>query len=205
MWASRSRLPALAAALGVAVAAGACAPKTSITQVWSAQVPAGHQPMHKIVVVSSRIDEANRRVLEDAFVGALRGRGVEAIPGYKLFPEGVPDPTKAKATVESLGADGILAATYRGTRQKVSYTPGSVWGGAYAWGGWGYYDGYVTTDELVSLETTLWDARAADTVVWSALTTTKNPSSGQEFVKSVTEKVVPAMAGAGFLPPRLDQ
>lgn len=48
--------------------------------------------------------------------------------------------------------------------------------------------------------TTLWDARAGDTVVWSALTNTNNPASGRSLVRSVTDRVIPEIAAAGFIP-----
>jgi hypothetical protein len=174
-----------------------------MTQLWSAPVPTSARPMHKLVVVALRMDEANRRVLEDTFVRALTARGVEAIPGYKLFPDGPPDREQTKAAVASIDADGVLTATFKGIRERLTYVPGSGWNSYYAWTGYyGYYGGYLSTDDLVNLETTLWDARAADIVVWSALTSTRNPSSGRDFVKDVTSTVIPAIAGAGFVPPQ---
>jgi hypothetical protein len=201
-------LPLAAAAMGMAALGTGCEPKTSLTQVWSAPVPISARPMHKLVVMASKMDEANRRVLEDTFVAGLRARGVDAIPAYKLFPEGVPDRAKAEQAVESIGADGVLVATFRGSHEVQTYTPGIVTPGYYAWGYASYadyYPGYVSTDVFVRLETTLWDARAANTVVWSGLTNTANPSTGRDFVDSVSATVLPALANAGFIPPRPNQ
>jgi hypothetical protein len=197
----------LALSVSAALVTG-CEPKTSLTQVWSAQVPAAVRPMRKLVVMASKMDEANRRVLEDTFVAGLSARGVEAIPAYRLFPEGVPDRAKAEQAVQSLGADGVLVATFRGSNEVQTYTPGIVTPGYYAWGYASYadyYPGYVSTDVYVRLETTLWDARAANTVVWSGLTNTQNPSSGRDFVNSVSATVLPALSNAGFIPPRPNQ
>lgn len=205
----RRWLPAIAATLAFAgIAVAGCGPKTSITQVWSAEVTPSTPPMKKILVMAMRMDEANRRSLEDVFVAELARHGVQGVQAYKLFPQGLPDRAKAEAAVHSIEADGILAANFKGTQERLTYSPGSYaggfWGGYYGWG-YGYSGAYVYTDYIVNLETTLWDARAGDTVVWSALTNTTNPSSGNDFVNSVTEKVIPAIAARGLIPPAPDE
>lgn len=198
-----------AAALAVVTAAGSvgCGTKTSVTQLWSAPVPASVPPMRKVVVMATRMDEASRRAMEDSLVAALALHGVHGVPSYKLFPGELPPREEAQATVESMQIDGILTANFKGIRETLTYAPryyaGGFWSGYYGWGwGWGgsYYDGYLDTDELVNVETTLWDARAPDTIVWAALTTTRNPRSGHDFVESVTEKVIPALAESRFIP-----
>ena len=35
---------------------------------------------------------------------------------------------------------------------------------------------------------------------WSAITQTENPTSGHDFVSSLTKTVVPSLAKAGFIP-----
>jgi hypothetical protein len=196
---------ALICTIALAIASvSACEGKTSITQLWSAPVPSTVGPMHKIVVIAMQMDEANRRALEDSLSSALYQHGVQALPGYKLFPSELPTTEKAMAAVDSIGADGILMAKFKGTQERVSYVPGYYAGGVWGYYGAyysGYYSGYTQYDEYVNLETTLWDARAADTVVWSALTNTHNPSTGMALVESVTNRIVPAIANAGFIPP----
>lgn len=204
---TKARLGVSTIAIAVVAAAasvGACATKTSVTQVWSAQMPETTQPMRKIVVMATRMDEANRRVLEDSFVAALGEHGVEGVPSYRLFPDQLPPREQAQQAVDSVGADGILTANFKGVREQLSYSPGyyagGFWGGYYGTG-YGYSSGYAYTDEIVNLETTLWDSRHVDTVVWAVLTNTTNPSSGRDFVKSVTKRVIPALAEAHFIPP----
>ncbi len=200
----RRRLSVLAIAIAAAAGVAACGTKTAVTQVWSAQLPPSIGPMRKIVVMATRMDEANRRVMEDSLSAALTEHGVEGIPSYRLFPDKLPDRDQAKAAVDAIGADGILTANFKGIREQLSYSPGyyagGFWGGYYG-AGYGYSGGYAYTDEIVNLETTLWDTRAGDQVVWAALTNTTNPSSGRDFVKSVTKKVIPELAAAHFIPP----
>jgi hypothetical protein len=192
---------ALAAALAGVVG---CGTKTSVTQTWSAPMSPTIQPMRKIVVMATRMDEANRRAMEDSFVAALGAHGVEGIPSYKLFPNALPAREEAQAAVDSVGADGILTASFKGIREQLSYSPGyyagGFWGGYYG-AGYGYTGGYAYVDDILNLETTLWDTRAGDQVVWAVLTNTTNPSSGRDFVKSVTKKVVPELARAHMIPP----
>jgi hypothetical protein len=58
----------------------------------------------------------------------------------------------------------------------------------------------VVTDQFVKFETTLWSPSGDGKMVWSAVTQTENPSSGKDFVSSLTKSVVPALGKAGFLP-----
>jgi hypothetical protein len=207
---SRARhvlLPAAAVAL-VAIGASAlsgCATKTSVTQLWSAPLSPSQPQMRKIVVMATHMDEANRRALEDSLSANLSGHGVEAIPSYKLFPGKLPEREQAQQAIKSSEADGILAANLKGVQEKLTWVPGyyggGFWAGYYGWGMGGYYDSYVYTDEYVNVETTLWDLRQGDAVVWSALTNTKNPTSGTALVRSIADKVVPSIAQAGFIPP----
>ena len=174
--------------LAIAFVAGCGGPSTSVTQVWNA--PLAAPPMRKIVVFAARTDEANRRALEDKLVAELAKRGVAAVQGR--------------------GFDGILVATLKNVRERLSYVPGTYSGGFwndYYYGpGWtSWSPGYVRTDEIVNFETTLWDARAEDKLVWAALTKTVNPSSGRDFVKSLTDAVLPPLEKAGRIPPKPEE
>jgi len=102
----------------VAIVGGiaACEPKTSMTQVWSAEVA---QPIDAEGRRHGYAhDEANRRVLEDTLVAGLGAHGVQAIPAYKLFPDSAPNREQAKAVVQSVEADGVLVATFKGIRRS---------------------------------------------------------------------------------------
>jgi hypothetical protein len=60
---------------------------------------------------------------------------------------------------------------------------------------------YAQTDQFVNFETTLWNTSSGK-MVWSAVTQTENPTSGKDFVSSLTHKVVPSLAKAGLIPSR---
>lgn len=178
-------------------------PKTSLTQVWQAETPP--TPLARMLVLAVRMDEANRRVLEDTFVQDLGRHGVSAAPGYTVFPGELPALDQARATVSQDGYEGVLVLKLRGVRDDARYVPGSMgfWGGYYGmWGGPGYYGGapgYVVNDETVVFETTLWDLRRGDRLLWTARTETLNPMNGMDFAVSLKRAVDPALARDGFI------
>ena len=181
-----------------------CASSTTVTDVWSSREAVA--PMRNVLVMGTRTDEASRRTVEDGFANSLALHGVRATPSYTLFPNGFPSTDDARKAVRSVGFDGLLVATAQGVTQRTTIVPGfgyDFWGGYYwgpAWGGW--YPGYVYTDQFVKFETTLWDPSGGGRLVWVATTQTENPSSGRQFVQSLTGKVIPEMEKAGVIPPK---
>lgn len=193
--------------LALVALAAACGggPSTSVTQVWKAPSPPA-APMRSVVVFAANMSEANRRTAEDIFTGQLKERGVDAQQSYNVFPGKLPTREEAKAATQRANIDGILVLSLKGVRERQTYVPGSYtgdfWGGYYGMGWDTYSPGYVVTDEIVGVETTLWDARAHDSLVWSAVTQTTNPETGSEFAKSVADKVVPQLEQGHFIPPK---
>jgi hypothetical protein len=193
---ARFAIPLAALVLG----ATACGTTTTMTDVWAAHdAPAPR--MRSILVIAARMDDPSRRSLEDGFVSALAEHGIRATPSYDFFPKGFPSADEAHRTVEQVGFDGLLVSTSQGVTERTRVEPGySFWNGYYgaSWGGW--YPGYVYTDEYVKFETSLWNERVGGKLVWSAVTQTRNPSSGKDFVASLTHEVVPALEKNGIIP-----
>jgi hypothetical protein len=185
----------------LAVGVAACGTKTTLTDVWTARDVA-KQPMRSVLVIGAQMDATSRRSLEDGFVASLSKHGVRTTPSYQLFPDGLPTADQARQVVEQVGFEGLLVSTSKGTTERTTVVPSQYdfWTGYYYGPGWeGWYPGYVYTDEYVKFETSLWDERAAGGLAWSAITQTKNPSSGQAFVSSLIDAVVPALEKAGFI------
>jgi len=188
----------LAAALG----AGCSGTRTSVTQVWQAPAPVT-APMKSIIVFGAQMDEANRRSLEDALVAELGKRNVRAMPSYAVFPGQPPDPEKARAKVSELGFEGILVMRLKNIAERATYVPsysGSFWSAYYGPGWWGG-PGYVVADQIVTFESTLWDTRAEDKLVWAALTRTTNPTAGRSYIGSLVNAVLPKLQDGRFIPP----
>lgn len=197
----------IVAALLLGLTAACGGPTTSVTQVWRAPSPPT-PPMKTVLVFGVRVDEPNRRAIEDAFAADLTRHGVRAAQSYVLFPGELPPIDQARAQVNEAHYEGILVLRARGVNEETRYVHGmstGFWNGYYGYGGygggWGYSPGYVVTDKTVVFEATLWDLRAEDKLVWTALTQTLNPSSGTQFARSLTAAVDPALARAGLLAP----
>lgn len=178
--------------------------RTSVTQVWKA--PVGIAPMKSIVVFAAHLDEANRRTLEDAYVTELAKHDVAAKQSYTIFPGEPPPRDEAREVLRKAGLEGILVSTLRSVKEKQTYVPGyyqgDFWSGYYGpgWGTWS--PGYVFTDEIVNVDTTLWDTRTGDQLVFAITTETTNPSSGKDFVPSVVHTVVSALDKQRLIPPK---
>jgi hypothetical protein len=205
----RLRLDAAICIGALVVSSAACTTPTIVTDVWKDPSYAGG-PLRTIVVFGGRMEETNRRTLEDGFVSALTTHGVRATPSYKLFPGTLPGKDEARAALHQAGVEGALVSSLRNVTERATYVEGGpgFWGGFYGpgWGGPVYYPGYVVTEPVVTFETSLWDLREGGQegkVIWSAKTQTDNPSSGKDFVSSLTKEVVPSMVKAGMLPPAI--
>ncbi|HEX4446425.1 MAG TPA: hypothetical protein VH044_06810 [Polyangiaceae bacterium] len=187
----------------VAVCATACSTQTTETNVWKSPTAAAGT-MKNIAVFAGRVNPTDRHTLEDGFVASLATYGVRATPSYSIFPESPvpPDATSVQKTLQSSGFDGALVSTLQGVTERVSIDPYSDWAGGFYGAYWGPgAPVYAETDQFVKFETTVWNVSAGK-MVWSALTQTVNPKSGQDFVASLTKAVTPSIAKAGLIPSR---
>jgi hypothetical protein len=195
----------IVAALAVLVAG--CGTQTTSTDVWrDPSYVAG--PVRNVIIFGGRMNETNRRMLEDGFVNALSSRGIRGTASYTLFPTTpLPDQPAARDAIQNGGYDGVLVSTMHGVKERMTVEPGVAYGGPF-WGGyygpaWGsaWGPGYVETDTFVKFETTLWDPHGNGKMIWSDVTQTTNPSSAPDFIQSLLKTVIPEMDKAGLLPP----
>jgi len=172
---------------GLAMSAAACSTPTTLSNVW--RDPNYTSAMQKIFVVGRTNDQTNRHNLEDAYVSALASHGVHATASYRTFPDLKVDREAMRAQLESQGYDGVLVTTFKGVHTQTYYEPGMGFYGYYGTG-WG---GYVATDQIVKVETTLWCPQT-DKLVWSATSDTDNPSSSNDAISSIVTKVVSTLS-----------
>jgi hypothetical protein len=200
------RTSAAAGALAALTAVIACSTPTTQTGVWkSATYEAG--PMKNVVVFGGRMNQTQRRTLEDGFVAALGSYGVHATPSYAMFPESQspPDPATVRSTLASAGYDGALVSTLEGVTEQTFVSPDADWAGGFYGAYWGPgAPVYAETDQFVKFETSLWSPESGK-MVWSATTQTTNPRSGKDFVSSLTKSIVPSLAKANLIPSRMGQ
>ena len=184
---------AVGAVLAVAAAELGCA-STRITSTWR-DPGVGAVRFRKVVGVALARDATLRRLAEDEFVRALGPAA--ALAGYAVIPdEEVRDRDKAKARVEAAGADGVVVFRLVGVEPEQRWVPPTYYG--HAWGYWGWaapvvYDpGYLQTDRIVQVETTVY--RVADArLVWAARSETFNPESAEDLIAGVVRTVVDAV------------
>jgi hypothetical protein len=181
----------------------ACSTPTAITDVWR-EPNRTATPLRNVVVFAQRLTGTSRHTLEDTFAVELGAHGVRATPSYRLFPDELPSRDAVRSALQQAGFDGALVSTARGIQERTTVDPGTPWvGGFYEYYGAGMTSvPYVWTDQYIRFESTLWDMRAGEgKMLWSAVTQTRNPSSGHDFATSLVKRVVVALGASGFVAP----
>lgn len=161
----------------------------------------------RVLIGSLGADTSVRRNLEDEFVAQLRAAGIEALPSYRLIPEGEKlDETRLKQAAEKAAADALLFARLLQVEQKTEYGPtyfpytsfgifGSNVGAS--WHGLGGAARVRRYNEYVS-ETTLHDIRKND-VVWTGTIKTAEPENVQSAIRSYVQAVIKSLQEKNLL------
>ena len=182
-----------------------CGPSTRIVNSWrDPDVVVHTNELHKFVVAALLKNESVRRETDDKMASLNPGK---AVPSYKIFGS-----TQIKESDEYYmnklkqeGYDGVVILRITKVDKDSRYVPGSYpayygsWQGYYgvAWGG--YYDpGYYTTDKTFYVEVNVYSL-PRDKLVWTGVTATINPSSGNELFNAVINSVQQKMKDEGFL------
>lgn len=83
-------------------------------------------PLKKILIIAIRKNPVQRRIWEDAFVGELSERGVNATSSYHLFPNALPDTNQVAATIQENGFDGVLVTRILHNETETHYVDAYV-------------------------------------------------------------------------------
>jgi len=124
----------------------ACA-STKFSTIWKDETYQGHP--EKILVINSFPNPANRRIFEDEFVKALKGRGIDAVMSYTTMPVSVVlDKDAFAAQAKEIAADAVLVNQPLGTTMSETAAPG------------GYsYTGVAFTDVSIETRTDVYDMK----------------------------------------------
>lgn len=188
------RIHKLIAVALAGVTAVACAPSTTIDQVWTSPTARSQPPLRRVVTVFISNDTTMRHRGEDRLARELARMGVEATPGYAVLgdgPQNMMDLESLKSKLRALGYDGVVTLRVVDREQDIESVPGTFHG---YWGYWGTgywgssWPGYVYTETIYRLEAAAFDLRTGR-LVWSATTETVDPESGRELVDETTEIV----------------
>jgi len=161
-------------------------------------------PLHTIMVLRVTNQASVRRTFEDELVRQLQARGVQAVASYTLIPEDgeVPKERLAEA-VKASDVQGVLITRLVKVDRQTQVYPGSYPPGPYM-GFYGYYSGawvgaydpgQVYTYDVVTVETSLFDAKA-DKLIWAGTTESFAPrdmkKDTQEFGGVVIDSLLAA-------------
>jgi len=197
---ARLRLAASTAALALFGIALACA-STHLTSTWR-DPGIGPIEFRKVAGIALSQDAALRRVAEDAFVKSVGPQ--YAVAGYALIPdEEIRDKDKVKARLQAAGIEGAAVFRLIGVDERKTWVPPTTYSGFGGYYGWAapivYQPGYLATDRVVQVETTLYSVSQAR-LVWAAHSETLNPKSAQETIDGVISATVAAMRKEKLIP-----
>lgn len=201
--------------LATVVLAG-CA-TTEVTAVWKDESYQGRP--HKVLVYAIVKNGTNRRIIEDEFVSHFKSRGINAIPGYAVFPgEELVKKEVLGEKLKDLGFDTLLLTQLTGSKDVQVQVPGSVtyqpasptmyqpspyyrtWQGYYNTGYTAVYTPSYTTEETyVMAEANLYDV-ATEKLIWTAATQTKVGEKSQKLIKTYVAVIMDAMGKQKVLP-----
>ena len=193
----------LLAVVGV-VAITACAASTRITSSWTDPSP-GSLEFNRTLVVFMSANEGIRRTAEDQLASLIERS--EAVASYTMFPGDTGlDEASAKAAISDAGYDGAVVMRIISRDQQLTYTPGMSYPANYGsfWGyygyGWGsvYDPGYLSTDTIVTVETTVYSIRD-DKLIWSGVSETFNPNNAESLVDDVARAVARELEREGLI------
>jgi hypothetical protein len=191
---------ALALACSVALACS----RTRIVEQWTSP---GLEPtdlrFEHVVAVAVVPSETQQRVAEDALVA--RASRVEITPAYRILaPADRGNVERAREVLTDLGVDGAIVVQLLGVDQEQTYVAGTmVPGGFYGLygGSWAsvYQPGYVVTDTVVRIETSLYDVEQGR-LLWTAVSETMNPSTVEGLIEEIVAAARKELAEQGLLP-----
>lgn len=199
-----AQLSLVAALLGAA-----CTTVTEVSEVW--RDPGWDEGrLAKVLVIGVAKDAGNRRLFEDRFVREIEKRGGEAASSYGLLPDvDRLSEEQVRTAVAAGGFDGVVVTHLVG--RGLETTTVQPRPQAMPRVSPGYYrdytatyeivrqPSYTVTNEVVRLDTRLYDLRSGEQV-WSARSATIDPSSLESGIASVTRAVTKRMAADGMIP-----
>ncbi len=195
----KSKLNMLLACLIISLFIMTSCASTTLTHVWKDDMFQGQ--ISKVLVMGVTREPATKRFFEDEFVNQLQARGIQATASYRLFPS---DSMIAKedilAQVNNRGIDAFMVTRIVDQKTVETYVPGTVhyappyphrrWHGYYAASYRAVYSpGYTVLDEVVVLETNLYDAKSEE-LIWSAMSETFVEGSTDKLIKGFITKIM---------------
>jgi hypothetical protein len=169
-------------------------------------------PLKKIMVIAMRKDQLSRRMWEDAFVSQLQKDRTQtvAVSSYHVFTDEVPDTMEIRDKTKEEGFDAVLVVSkverdtvfthMQGYITDEPYTDYSYWWGTYVTRyAVIYHPDYIEAQTQVSVRTDLLLVPENGRLVWSGTSEEIDPSSPDQFRKSVAELVIDNLMKVQFV------
>jgi hypothetical protein len=194
------RFECLLIAVLLAAIAGGCA-STRITSEWKDESLA-RLPLRKVLVVFQTADPGLRRILEDEMAREFPN----AVPSYSVVRDNeVRDIDRVKARVRELGFDAMAIMRVVADEKQQTYIPPARWVAPVRyvdlWGYWNfgwtevYEPGYVRTDRVVRIATTLYSL-PDDKLVFASESESFDPASLPKAVAETSKVVAKQLRGS---------
>ena len=174
---------------------------TEVTSTW--KDPSYQGSPQKILVYAVLKSQGQRRILEDEFVAHFKSRGINAVPGYGIFPgEELVKKDVLKEKLMSEGFDTLLLTRVTGTRkeqtQVTSYAPSNY--GSYQ----GYYSSSYASSSIIedyyaTTETSLFEV-ASEKLIWSGIGDTWIKDNDQKVIRDYVTLMMEAMHKSKVVP-----
>lgn len=182
-----------------------CGPSTKIVNSWrDPQVTIDTADIHKFVVAALLKNETVRRSVEDQMAAMYPGKAVQS---YVIFgiTELKENEDAYAQKLKGEGYDGVVVMRLVKVDKDSRYVPGSypayygTWRGYYGYAWPNYYDpGYYTTDKTYYVEVNVYSLKK-NKLIWSGVTSTINPTSGDQLFTGVVKAVNQKMKEEGFI------
>lgn len=172
------------------------------------------KPVDNVMVIGIGKNQLARRMFEDRFVSELAKEKINALASFKYIPDGTRITRESvEKAIKDKSIDAVIITHLVAIEEETIYhppmthvTPNSYYGYYY-----NYYPtvhsyiqspGYYSTNKLVKLETSLYDANSAS-LLWSAQSSTFNPGSVKDVVNPLIKLVIKDLKKHKILNPPL--
>ncbi len=167
---------------------------TSLNAVWKDESYQGE--ITNVLVIGVSKQPVRKRYFEDEFVRQLNARGLSATPSYRIFPsEEMLEKDTLLSKIREMGIGTVLITRMVDKKTVKTYVPGytpppnyrsmrGYYGASYIYS----EPGHTIQDEVVVLETNLYDEKSED-LIWSAQSDTVIAESGT-IIKVPEERII---------------
>jgi hypothetical protein len=199
---------AAAALAALSMLALAACNSTAVRDTWTAP-DVSRISFKKIMVVATFPDMADRRNAEDALKAQITR--ADCVTSYSVLGDetDVKDIAKVSAVIKAAGVDGIVVMRPVLEKSEILYRPGMLYPGPYrmfrsyyspyyALRPYYYQPGRYSVERTVEIETNIYEA-AGGRLLWSAVTTSPNPTDPQQLMKDASAAIRAELVREGLI------